>query len=292
MENKLEEIREQKYLAKTIFFVLSMYLAAITYNIILVPNNIVVGGLMGASILVKNIFGISTTLFIDIADIILVLLGFIFLGYKKAINKMFGCIVFPLVLTSSNFFTYGINLNIESLALKLTLASFVYGIALGIIERCGFSVFGTDIAVDIISKKKKAQSYKVSIALNCSIVIIAIIVLSPINILYSVYFITLTHIISKNVAYGTSTMKMVYIISHKEDEIEKYLNTLDKVTTTHMKVKDGLFLQKKQMLLCIVHDVNYTRIKNNILKIDKHAFLVTSKCYELESVNNYSILPF
>ncbi len=292
MESIVGTIKERKYAVRLLFFILSMYLAAFVYNIILVPNNVVVGGLMGASILVKNIFGISTTVFIDIADAILVVMGFIFLGFRNAFRKMLGCIVFPIVLTGSAFITHGINLNIESVALSLTLAALIYGFALGIIERCGFSVFGLDIAVDIISKKRTAPSFKVSLAINLSIVFIAMIVLSPINILYSIYFITMTHIVSNAVVYGTSTMKMVYIISDKDDEIEKYLDDLDKVTMTHMKVKDGIFMQKKQMLLCIVHNANYTRLKNNVLKIDKNAFLVTSKCFELESVNNYSILPF
>ena len=292
MENIVGKVVERKYLTRLICFILAMYLAAFAYNLILVPNNIVVGGLMGASILVKNIFGISTTLFIDIADIILVTLGFIFLGFRKAFNKMLGCIVFPIVLTGSTALTYGININIESMALSLTLAALVYGFALGIIDRCGFSVFGLDIAVDIISKKRTAPSFKVSLAINLTIVIIAMIVLSPVNILYSIYFITLTHIVSNTIVYGTSTMKMIYIISDKDEEIEEYLNKLEKVNATHMKVKDGLFMQKKQMLLCVVHNANYTRVKNNVLRIDKDAFLVTSKCFELESVNNYSILPF
>ena len=292
MNSILEYIRNENYFVRILFFVFGMLLAAFTYNLFFVPNNIVVGGLGGLAIIAKNMFGISTTVFLDVCDCILVILGIIFIGFKDTFGKFLGFILFPVMITITSRITSMITLNIDSISLKLTLAALIYGFANGIISRAGFAAFGTDIAIDIISKKRMIPTSKISIIINSSIVILGSIIFTPVSILYSIYVITIVNIVTNNVLFGTSSMKMVYVISEQRDKIEDYVNKTKKINGINIKVKSGNILQKKQMLLCIVHNTNYTNFKNNILQIDNKAFFLTSRCYELSSQKNYGPIPF
>ena len=292
MNNILEYIRQENYVIRIMFFMLGMFIAAFTYNLFFVPNNIIVGGVSGLAIIAKNIFGISTTFFIDICDFILVIFGLIFLGVKETFTKMLGFIIFPIMVTFTANITSMITLNIDSTGLKITMAALIYGIGNGIISRAGFSAFGTDIAIDIISKKRMQPTTKVGTILNSCIVMIGSIIFTPVSILYSIYVITIVNLVTNNILFGTSSMKMIYVISDKRDKIEEYIDKTNKISSTNIKLKSGAFIQKNQMLLCIVHNSNYTNFKRNVLDIDNDAFFLTSECFELSSQKNYGVLPF
>ena len=195
MEGILEHVKKNKYPVRLIFFVMGMFIAAFSYNVFIEPNDLLVGGLAGLAIIEKNIIGINTTLFIDICEIILVLIGILTIGIKETFSKLLGCIVFPLVLTFTSTLTSSLYINIDSMSLKITLAAIIYGFAIGLIARAGFGVFGTDIAISIISKKRNESTIRVALVLNFFIIMMGIFVLSPINMLYSLYLIVIVNVL-------------------------------------------------------------------------------------------------
>ena len=81
-----------------IFLVIGCFLVAFAFNVFFAPNNIVTGGVSGVSIVVKNIFGISTSTFIAITYIALLILSYIFLGKRMTRNSLIGSILYPIFL--------------------------------------------------------------------------------------------------------------------------------------------------------------------------------------------------
>lgn len=292
MENIVDYIRRDNYHIRIIFFVIGMFIAAFSYNVFIEPNDLLIGGLAGLAIIEKNTIGINTTLFIDVCEIILVCLGIMFLGIRETFSKLLGCIVFPLVLTFTSGITSQIYFNLDSVALKITLAAIIYGFAIGIISRAGFGVFGTDIAISIISKKRNSPSSRVAIIANFLIVTTGIFVLSPLNILYSIYLIVIVNIVSNTIVFGTSSTKLIYIISDNSKEIEKELDKIKRINYTYARIKGDSLIYKRKMIVCVVHNAFYPRLKRIILRADKNAFILASKCYELNSSENYSLIPF
>ena len=59
-----------------------------------------------------------------------------------------------------------------------------------------------------------------------------------------------------------------------------------------MKVSGGLFSKNKQMLMCVVHNAQYTSFKEKILSIDDKAFILSNNCYEVSGGQKFNILPF
>ena len=66
----INEVERKNFLIRLIFFTLASFLYGIIYNTFLVPNNIVIGGMSGLAIVIKEIIGLSTTVFINISTLI------------------------------------------------------------------------------------------------------------------------------------------------------------------------------------------------------------------------------
>ena len=95
----INEVERKNFLIRLIFFTLASFLYGIIYNTFLVPNNIVIGGMSGLAIVIKEIIGLSTTVFINISTLILVIISYFILGKDKAIYTIIGSAIFTLLLS-------------------------------------------------------------------------------------------------------------------------------------------------------------------------------------------------
>ena len=71
------------------FFVVGVFLYALCFNLFLIPNDLVVSGFSGIAIVVQRVFGWNANAFIYITNGILLVLGFIFLGWKITKKNIF-----------------------------------------------------------------------------------------------------------------------------------------------------------------------------------------------------------
>ena len=79
--------------------VLGVFLLALCYNTLLLPNNLVVGGMSGLSIIFQEVFGWDARTFIYISTFALLLISFIFLGKEKSYNTILGSILYPIMIS-------------------------------------------------------------------------------------------------------------------------------------------------------------------------------------------------
>ena len=60
--------------------VLGVILLALAYNIFILPNNFVYGGISGLAIVTKRVFGIEPSVFIFISSTLLLVVSYLMLG--------------------------------------------------------------------------------------------------------------------------------------------------------------------------------------------------------------------
>lgn len=292
MTEFLDKINRDNLLIRLLYFSIGVFIAALIYNAVFVPNNIVVGGISGLAIIIKELTGLSTTTFINISNVLLVVISLIFLGKKRTANQLVGCIIYPMMVTLtaplSKYFVF----SSDSKLLVILLSSIIYGLANGIIYRAGFSTGGTDIITEIISSKIKKPITVISPIIHNTIIICSGIVFSPAKIIYAVSIIFISNRITDAILFGISTNKMVYVISKKSKDIEKYIMNEIHTGATEIKIHSGFFERKKQMILCVVNNVQYEKFKHNILKMDSQAFILSNNCYSVNGGVMQRILPF
>ncbi len=288
----MDRIYKEHLITRLICLIIGTFIATFVYNKFFVQNDIVVGGISGLAILIRKVFDIDTTIFINASNVILVVLSFIMLGKKKTFMQLVGCIAYLLMLNVTAPIAKMVDFTFTSDMLMLIIVSLFWGVANGFIYRAGYSTGGTDFLSQIISDKIKRPITQISLVIQIGIILISAFVFNIPCVLMSIFVIYVSNKITNAVLFGVSTSKMVYVISKEKKEIEEYILDKYKTGATEIKVHGGLFEKRKQMLLCVVHNAQYSKFKETVLKLDPDAFLVSNNCYEVSGGVKYNVLPF
>lgn len=281
-------------LIEGIFFVVGVFLYALCFNLFLIPNDLAVSGFSGVAIVVQKLFGWPASTFIYITNAILLVVSFIFLGWKLTKRNIAGSIMYPLMITVSepiaNFWdNYIIG---DDFYLVLLFAIILYGVSSGLIYRTGFSTGGSDIIMQILNKYLIISESKAMIGANSLIIIVGMIVFGFNKGVYSfIILICSTYFIDK-IMFGLSDSKVFYIYTKKLRKIKKLI--LDDFQTgfTSIPSRGGYSQKRGFMIMCVVSNRDYYLFKQKILEIDPQAFIIINSCYEVNGGVKRRTLPF
>lgn len=286
MENKIELskiknlVGKRSIIKRYVLFILGVFILAVSYNLFVLPNNLVYGGVSGIAVITKNI--IDPSLFILIANVFLLALSLLMLGREKTAGSILGILLFPLFVKITSNIGDIIVLKDGDLLLNVIFAGFLSGIAGGTILKNGFSTGGSDILTQIVSKMFKISLGKSYILVDGLIIIIGGIYLGFVNSMYALVLLYIYSIMTDKIVLGISNNKAFYIITDKEDEVKSYI--LDNLNhgVTIIKAKGGYEGHKTNVLLCVVPARHYFKLKEGISLIDEQAFFVVTDAYEVK----------
>ena len=288
----INEVERKNFLIRLIFFTLASFLYGIIYNTFLVPNNIVIGGMSGLAIVIKEIIGLSTTVFINISTLILVIISYFVLGKDKAIYTIIGSIIFTLLLSFTSTFSYNLQGYLKNEFLIVLVSSISIGIANGIIYRSGFNTGGSDILASILNKYFKIPIGQCNSIINTFIIMSGAFLFGITKTIYAIFILTISSKIIDLVMLGVNDSKMIYIKSKNWKNLEKYIVNDLKLGVTEIGNKGGIFINKEPTLLVILPFDEYYNFKYHILKYDSKAFIAAHDCYAIQNGYSKKILPF
>ncbi len=289
LDGELKEI-----IFQGLFFVIGVFLYALCFNLFLIPNDLVVSGFSGVAIVFQRLFGWDATTFIYITNGILLVIGFIFLGWKLTKRNIAGSIMYPVMITLSKPVATFLSSYIigDDFYLVLLFAVLLYGISSGLIYRTGFSTGGSDIIMQILNKYLKISESKAMIWANGLIIVVGMLVFGFNKGVYSfIILICSTYFIDK-IMFGLSDSKVFYIYTKKVRKIKKLI--LDDFQTgfTSIPSRGGYSKKRNFMIMCVVSNRDYYLFKQKILEIDPNAFIIINSCYEVNGGVKRRTLPF
>ena len=288
----INEVERKNFLIRLIFFTLASFLYGIIYNTFLVPNNIVIGGMSGLAIVIKEIIGLSTTVFINISTLILVIISYFILGKDKAIYTIVGAAIFTLLLSFTSTFSYNLQGYLKNEFLIILVSSVSIGVANGIIYRSGFNTGGADILASILNKYFKFSIGQCNSIINTFIIISGTFLFGITKTIYAIFILTISSKMIDIVMLGVNDSKMIYIKSKNWKNLEKYIINDLKLGVTEIGNKGGIFIDKDPTLLVILPFDEYYNFKYQILKYDSKAFIAAHDCYAIQNGYSKKILPF
>ena len=101
--NKLiKEINSKDYTKRFLIMLCGLFISSFAFNLFFAPNNIVVGGISGLSLIIKEYFHIKPSLFISIASVFLIIISFIFIGKEKTLNTLIVVIIYPIFIEATS----------------------------------------------------------------------------------------------------------------------------------------------------------------------------------------------
>lgn len=254
---------------------------ALAYNIFILPNNFVYGGVSGLAIVTKKIFGIEPSLFILVTSAILLVISYFALGWKKTAGSVVGSLLYPVMVEVTSNVALYLDFKSQELLLYALFGGLLAGIGLGLVYKAGFSTGGTDITAQVVYKYFRVSMGKSIVICDGLILLVGTFIFGINNFMYALIVLYLISIITDKVLLGISDSKAFYIVTEKEEEVKNFVLSNLNHGVTIFKAKGGHKNKDKQVLFCVIPTREYFKLKEGISAIDNRAFFVVTDAYEV-----------
>lgn len=280
--NDILEKIESKYRVRRYFqLIIGVLMVAVAFNLFLLPNDLVFGGVSGLSIIIKEIIPINPSTFIMITSLILLIVSYFTLGKEKTKGSILGSILFPIFVNLTANISSIIPITIDEMLLAVIFGGIISGLGMGLVFKAGFTTGGTDIINQIISKYAHVSMGNAMLMSDGIIVLGSVFLFGVTKLMYALIVVYIIGYITDKVLLGISDSKAFYIITTKENEIKDYAMKVLNHGVTIFDAKGGYSDDKKQVLLCVVPTSEYYKLKEGIHEIDHQAFFLVTDAYEV-----------
>ena len=279
-EDIVNQIYNKDKFQRSLTFLIGIFIVSITFNIFMIPNDIVYG-VGGIGVIFKKLFNITPSIVILISSILLLILSFVTLGFDKTKNSIIGSLLFHIFVELTEFIIPYINLgNTEPLLLTIFGAA-LSGFGYGLIFKSGYTTGGTDILNQIVAKYFK-KSIGTSMFFTDGLIIgISLFFFGMQKFMYSVVNIVIISIMTDKVILGVSQSKTFFIITDSETAVKKFImEYLDRGVTV-IEARGGYTGNYQKMIMCTIPTKEYFIFKEGIESIDPNAFFMVTDAYEV-----------
>lgn len=283
---------DAKKIYKLIGLVIGTFILALNYNLFLLPNNLVIGGTSGLSIIFKDF--INPTVFIYIATFILLLVSFVSLGYEDTKKTVVGSLLYPIFVTLTEPIAAVIipNLVFEEFIVTAILTGVFYGVANGMIFKTGYTTGGADVIIKILTKYLKTPEGKSSTYMNAIIILMGGFSFGFPRVVYAFFVLFIGSYLIDKIMIGISDSKVFYIYTKHSLKIRNVILEELKTGYTILPTLGGYSHDNGELIMCVVNTNDYYLFKELVLNVDREAFIVVNDCYDVNGGVKKKNLPF
>ncbi len=290
----INEVTSKNFWPRLIIMTISVFIVSLNYNIFLLRNDLVIGGVSGIATILHSFIDINPGTFILISNVILLILSFFLLGPRSTGLTIIGSILFPIFITLTGGIseTIASNINIQEFVVITVVSGVIYGTANGFIYKTGYSTGGTDIIMMIVSKYCKIPTGTATLIIDSIIVGVGALTFGLTKAIYALIIIFINSILINKIMLGISSSKMFYIQTDKTEEVERFIKEEMHTGYTIMNTDNGNKDKRKNIIMCVLSTRDYFMVKNVIRAIDPEAFFIISDCYEVYGGQRKPQFPF
>lgn len=268
---------EKEVLQEYIYVLVGATIVAITFNVFLLPNRVASGGVSGISTILDAVVGWEPAYVQWAFNIPLFIAGVILLGKQFGVKTLVGTIFFPFVV----FLTKDFEAWTHDPLLASLFGGIGVGLGLGIVFRGKASTGGTDLAAQIINKYTGLTLGTCVALIDGVIVLTAAIVFDIEQGLYALIALYITSKTIDLIQVGFGRTKMTLIITEKQNEVrEGILNKIER-GVTKLTAYGGYTDNERPILMCVVDQTEFTKLKQLVKTIDPTAFIIVTDASEV-----------
>lgn len=281
-DNKIvkEVYSNDRFKRYSIFFI-GVLIQAIAFNIFILPSHMSFG-VSGVAVVLKQLCGLNPSFVILLANILLVIASFVYLGKSVTTKTIVGSILYPLLVEVTIFLPSIINLGDTEPVIVALSGAVLYGIGCGFVFKTGYTTGGSDVLKQIISQYGKKSMGQATLYVEGCIVTLCLFVFGWQAFIYSIISLYVISVLTDKVILGISKYKTFQIITDKEKEVKQFILNQLHHGVTILDSYGGYTGDKKKILLCTIPTKRYFLLKEGILQIDKKAFFIVTDTYEVK----------
>ncbi|OLP65355.1 hypothetical protein BACPU_18910 [Bacillus pumilus] len=259
-----------------LFMLIGSAIVAIGFNTLLLPNQIAAGGVSGISTIMQS-FGFEAAYVQWGLNIPLFIAGFYLLGGTFGVKTLVGSIFLPLMV----FVTRHIAPVTHEALLAAIFGGVVIGIGIGLVFLGNGSTGGTALAAKIINKYT-GLTLGTSLAMMDGLIVLAAMTVFGIEEgLYAVIGVFISSKTIDVVQAGFSHSKMAMIITGHEDEVRQAVFDQIDRGVTKISAVGGYTDHDRPILMCVVGQSQFTKLKQVVKAIDASAFVIVMDAKEV-----------
>lgn len=280
----IEAVNKKNVFKRYLMLLTGCLIVAFSFNLFFLRYNIVCFGVSGISIVLAE-FGINPSIFIMVANIVLIIISYFFLGIEDVKNQIVGALIYPVFVELTLKITDLIDLGNLEFIIIAVMGGILAGIGYGLIYKSGYSTGGTDVIGNLICKYSKTSMGNAMMFVNISIIVIGKLVFSWKIVMYAIVVAYLISVATDKILLGISNSKAFYIVvsKDKDDIVRDFLTSLDGVGSTIIDASGGYSNDKQTLILAVAPTKMYFIIKEGLREIDKNIFYLVCDSYEVSN---------
>jgi uncharacterized membrane-anchored protein YitT (DUF2179 family) len=268
-----------KYILMIFMIILGSAVSAVAFNLFIIPNKLLSGGISGIALILSYLFNTNTGLMIFIFNIPIFILGYKFVDKEFVFLSLIGMTAFS---TWIEVFSFLRELNlVQDVMLSCIYAGVLNGIGLGIVLKNRASQGGIDIIGVIMKKYFSMNIGSTSMMINTCIVIVASFITNLNIAMYTLISMYISSTVLDKVQEGFDQRKSVMIITAKEKQVAEEIFKKLVRGVTYLEGEGAYTGDKKKVIYCIVSLHQLAKLKQMVREIDENAFITVSDTAEV-----------
>lgn len=267
-----------------LFLVVGNFILACGTTFLILPNNILSGGVTTIAIILDALFGINRVISIYAINVGLFLLGAVTLGKAFAMKALLSTILYPAFISILTPFYNAEFCSVDPILAAL-FAGVVMGCGLGLVFRVNGSTGGMDIPALILHKcmhipQGTAVFIVDFLTVSCGLMVFGL------NALFTgiLAIFASSNTINAVLTLGGESAQNVMIISDKWETIRDYLLKDISRGVTILEGTGAYSNERRPVLMCVVKTREYAKFQREIGSLDPSAFIIVNSVHEVRGM--------
>ncbi|MGX7420101.1 YitT family protein [Carnobacterium gallinarum] len=260
-----------------LYVLVGAFFIALAVNCFFLPNHIVSGGVSGLSVVLNYQFGWQPSVLLFAINVPLLILCFVCFGVQAGLKTILGSMILPVYVALTSQWSP----ITDNPLLAALFGGILAGLGIGIVFKGNASTGGTGIIALIIHKYLRLPMGGSVALIDGLIVLSALLVFNVETVMYSLISLFIISRVIDLVQVGFNRSKNVMIISTSIEEIKKQILTELDRGVTNIAVRGGYGNNEQEMLMCVIPEREFNQLKETVLEIDSHAFVVVMSASEV-----------
>ena len=245
------------------------------------PNNVAFGGVTGFATIVNALTPLSAGDFTFVANMVLLIIGFLFLGKNAGIMTVYSSVLMSVALSGMERIWPMAGPLTEEPLLELVFAVFLSGVGSSLLFNIGASSGGTDIIAMILKKYTSLDIGSVLFLVDAAAIVMAFFLFGPTTGLFSALGLLCKSLVIDTVIESINQCKCFNIICDEPEPICQFIiHELGRDATVYEAV--GAFTKKqKTVIMTTMKRGQALRLRNFIKKQEPSAFILISNSSEI-----------
>ena len=245
------------------------------------PNNFAFGGITGFSTIVSALTKFSASQFTFIANMVLLVMGFIFIGKGFGMKTVYSSVLMSLALGAMDrWFPMGKPLTDQPI-LELVFAVFLPAVGSALLFNVGASSGGTDIIAMIFKKYTSFNIGTMLLLVDCFSVLLAFVVFDVTTGLFSTLGLIGKSLMIDGVIENINLCKCFNIVCDNPEPICDFIIKELNRSATVYQAQGAFTHHRKTVIMTTMRRSQAVKLRNFIRQAEPTAFMLISNSSEI-----------